>query len=123
METKIKKIRVGRRTFVKLLSAIGVTAASKISLSLKHPRRHQRRPNSGAARHKEMMHDTEKLIGIELTDAQEAMASAASIAISTLTKLCARSTFHSTRSRRLLSSARARKGTLRTAHEVSLRQG
>ena len=75
METKIKKIRVGRRTFVKLLSAIGVTAASKISSVAQTPAPSPSPSPSPAPRvTKEMMHDTEKLIGIELTDAQEAMA-------------------------------------------------
>ena len=71
MATKIKKIRVGRRTFVKLLSALGVTAASKIASVAQTP---SPSPTPTPRVTKEMMHDTEKLIGIELTDAQEAMA-------------------------------------------------
>ena len=71
MENKIRKIRVGRRSFVKLLSALGVTAASKVVSVAQTP---SPSPTPTPRVTKEMMHDTEKLIGIELTDAQEAMA-------------------------------------------------
>lgn len=75
METKIRKIRVGRRTFVKLLSALGVTAASQASAVAQTPSPTPSPSPTPAPRiTKEMMHDAEKLIGIELTDAQEAMA-------------------------------------------------
>jgi Asp-tRNA(Asn)/Glu-tRNA(Gln) amidotransferase A subunit family amidase len=66
---KIKKIRVGRRSFIKLLSALGVTAASKPDILAQAPS-----PTPAPRITKEMMHAAEKLIGIELTDAQEAMA-------------------------------------------------
>jgi Asp-tRNA(Asn)/Glu-tRNA(Gln) amidotransferase A subunit family amidase len=71
MENKIRKIRVGRRSFVKLLSALGVTAASKISSVAQTP---SPSPTPTPRVTREMMDATEKLIGIELTDAQEAMA-------------------------------------------------
>jgi Asp-tRNA(Asn)/Glu-tRNA(Gln) amidotransferase A subunit family amidase len=72
---KIKKIRVGRRTFVKLLSALGVTAASKLSTVAQTPSPSPTPSPTPAPRiTKEMMHEAEKLMGIEFTDAQEAMA-------------------------------------------------
>ena len=77
METKVKKIRVGRRTFVKLMSALGVTAASKGSPLAQTPSPSPTpvpSPTPAPRITKEMMHEAEKLIGIELTDAQEAMA-------------------------------------------------
>ena len=77
METKIRKIRVGRRTFVKLMSALGVTAASKASPLAQTPSPSPTpvpSPTPAPRITKEMMHEAEKLIGIELTDAQEAMA-------------------------------------------------
>ena len=71
METKIKKIRVGRRTFVKLLSALGVTVASNASPLAQAP---SPSPTPAPRITKEILNEAEKLIGIELTDAQEAMA-------------------------------------------------
>src|SRR5215204_2308234 len=78
---KTRTSKVGRRTFVKLLPALGATglAVSKLPLEalaqtpsptpLPAPA-----PTPAPRITKEMMHQAEKLIGIELTDAQEAMA-------------------------------------------------
>ena len=73
---KIRKIRVGRRSFIKLLSALGLATASKsISAQTATPSPTPSPSPTPALRiTKEMMHDAEKLIGIELNDAQEAMA-------------------------------------------------
>src|SRR5215212_3111997 len=80
-KTRASKMKVGRRTFVKLLPALGATglAVSKLPLEalaqtpsptpLPSPS-----PTPAPRITKEMMHQAEKLIGIELTDAQEAMA-------------------------------------------------
>jgi len=80
-KTRASKRKVGRRTFVKLLPALGATglAVSKLPLEalaqtpsptpLPSPS-----PTPAPRITKEMMHQAEKLIGIELTDAQEAMA-------------------------------------------------
>ncbi|HEU4434162.1 MAG TPA: amidase, partial [Pyrinomonadaceae bacterium] len=74
----MNKIRVGRRSFIKLLSALGVASASK-SISGQTPTPSPSpaaspSPTPAPRITKEMMHEAEKLIGIELTDAQEAMA-------------------------------------------------
>ena len=78
-----EKARVGRRTFVKLLPALGAAgfAASKLPLDtlaqtptptpVPSP---SPSPTPAPRITKEMMHQAEKLIGIELNDAQEAMA-------------------------------------------------
>ncbi len=75
---KIKKIRVGRRSFIKLLSALGIATASKnvpAQTATPSPAPSPVPSPTPAPRiTKEMMHEAEKLIGIELTDAQEAMA-------------------------------------------------
>jgi Asp-tRNA(Asn)/Glu-tRNA(Gln) amidotransferase A subunit family amidase len=78
---KMKKSRtnVGRRNFVKLLPALGVTGvvASKLPLdTLAQTATPSPSPSPTPAPRitKEMMRQAEKLIGIELTDAQEAMA-------------------------------------------------
>ncbi len=71
METKIKRFPVGRRSFIKLLSALGLTAASKAVGQTPSP---SPSPTPTPRVTKEMMDATEKLIGVELTDAQEAMA-------------------------------------------------
>jgi Asp-tRNA(Asn)/Glu-tRNA(Gln) amidotransferase A subunit family amidase len=73
---KIKKIRVGRRSFIKLLSALGIATASKsVPAQTATPSPAPSPSPTPAPRiTKEMMHEAEKLIGIELTDAQEAMA-------------------------------------------------
>ena len=72
---KIRKIRVGRRSFIKLLSALGIATASKPDLLAQAPSPSPTPAPAPAPRiTKEMMHEAEKLIGIELTDAQEAMA-------------------------------------------------
>src|SRR6185369_4359815 len=75
------KTNVDRRNFVKLLPAIGVAgvAASKLPLQAlaqtPSPTPSPSPSPTPAPRiTKEMMHQAEKLIGIELTDAQEAMA-------------------------------------------------
>ena len=68
---KIKKIRVGRRSFIKLLSALGIATASKPDIFAQAP---TPSPTPAPRITKEMMREAEKLIGIELTDAQEAMA-------------------------------------------------
>lgn len=70
---KTKKSRVGRRSFMKLLSALGVATVSKIPADVvgQTP---SPSPTPAPRITKEMMHEAEKLIGIEFTDAQEAMA-------------------------------------------------
>ncbi|HEX5966254.1 MAG TPA: amidase [Pyrinomonadaceae bacterium] len=74
----IKKLRVGRRSFIKLLSALGVASASKSvpgqTASPSPTPSPVPSPTPAPRITKEMMHEAEKLIGIELTDAQEAMA-------------------------------------------------
>jgi Asp-tRNA(Asn)/Glu-tRNA(Gln) amidotransferase A subunit family amidase len=66
---------VDRRTFVKMLPAVGVAglAAPRIDIALAQPVQ-QQSAQPGQRVTKEMMHAAEQLIGIELTDAQEAMA-------------------------------------------------
>ncbi|HEX2268201.1 MAG TPA: amidase [Pyrinomonadaceae bacterium] len=68
---KFRKIRVGRRRFIKLLSALSMATASKVPIDVfaQTPS-----PTPAPRITKEMMHEAEKLIGIEFTDAQEAMA-------------------------------------------------
>ncbi len=66
----IRKIRVGRRSFIKLLSALGVATASKNVLA----QAPTPSPTPSPRITKEMLHEAEKLIGIEFNDAQEAMA-------------------------------------------------
>jgi len=80
---RVSKANVGRRNFVKMLPALGAAglAASKLSLDalaqtpsptpLPSP---SPSPTPAPRITKEMMRQAEKLIGIELTDAQEAMA-------------------------------------------------
>src|SRR4026207_1481360 len=72
----IKKIRVGRRSFIKLLSALGLATPSKSIPAQTQPPPPSPSPSPTPTPRitKEMMHQAEKLIGIELTDAQEAMA-------------------------------------------------
>lgn len=80
-KTPTKKPNVDRRNFVKLLPALGAAglAATKLPLDVlaqtptptPSP---SPSPTPPLRVTKEMMHATEKLIGIELTDAQEAMA-------------------------------------------------
>src|ERR1041384_3418618 len=74
-----EKTRVGRRNFVKLLPALGAASliASKLPLeALAQTPSPTPSPSPTPAPRitKEMMHQAEKLIGIEFTDAQEAMA-------------------------------------------------
>ena len=74
-----EKTRVGRRNFVKLLPALGAASlvASKLPLeALAQTPSPTPSPSPTPAPRitKEMMHQAEKLIGIELNDAQEAMA-------------------------------------------------
>src|SRR5689334_24437557 len=73
------KNKTNRRSFVKLLSSIGAAgiAATKLPLNVlgQTPSPTPSPSPTPAPRiTKEMMHQAEKLIGIELTDAQEAMA-------------------------------------------------
>ena len=84
-KTKETKTSVDRRTFVEVLPALGAAglAASKLPLDalaqtpsptptpVPSP---SPSPTPAPRITKEMMHQAEKLIGIELTDAQEAMA-------------------------------------------------
>lgn len=72
----MKKIRVGRRSFIKLLSALGIATASKSIPAQTATPAPAPSPSPAPAPRitKEMLRDAEKLIGIELTDAQEAMA-------------------------------------------------
>jgi Asp-tRNA(Asn)/Glu-tRNA(Gln) amidotransferase A subunit family amidase len=85
MKNKTKKNRtnVGRRKFVKLLPALGVTGVVAAKLPLEALAQTATptpvpspspSPTPAPRITKEMMHQAEKLIGIELTDAQEAMA-------------------------------------------------
>jgi len=83
MKQKTAKTNVGRRNFVKLLPAVGAAGvvAAKMPLEalaqtpsptpLPSP---SPSPTPAPRITKEMMHQAEKLMGIELTDAQEAMA-------------------------------------------------
>jgi hypothetical protein len=74
---------VDRRSFVKLLPALGaaglaashlpLTTAAQTPTPTHYPRRHLLQHLCRASP-KDMMHQTEQLIGIELTDAQETMA-------------------------------------------------
>src|SRR5713226_8379607 len=66
---------VDRRTFVKMLPAVGVAglAAPRIDIALAEAVQQQPAPPPQRVT-KEMMRAAEQLIGIELTDAQEAMA-------------------------------------------------
>jgi Asp-tRNA(Asn)/Glu-tRNA(Gln) amidotransferase A subunit family amidase len=83
-KTRKTKSNVDRRTFVKLLPALGVAGvtASKLPLEAlaQTPTPAPPTPTPSPSPTptprvtKEMMHQAEKLIGIELTDAQEAMA-------------------------------------------------
>src|SRR5215203_4460075 len=83
MKNKPNKPRKGvnRRTFVKLLPALGATGliAAKVPLralaqTASPTPSPSPSPTPAPRITKEMMHQAEKLIGIELTDAQEAMA-------------------------------------------------
>jgi Asp-tRNA(Asn)/Glu-tRNA(Gln) amidotransferase A subunit family amidase len=71
---KIRKIRVGRRSFIRLLSALGVATASKNISGQTATPSPSPSPTPAPRVTKEMMRGAEKLMGIELTDAQEAMA-------------------------------------------------
>ena len=82
-KTQKSKANVGRRNFVKLLPALGAAglAASRLPLdALAQTAAPAATPSPSPSPTpapritKEMMHQAEKLIGIELTDAQEAMA-------------------------------------------------
>jgi Asp-tRNA(Asn)/Glu-tRNA(Gln) amidotransferase A subunit family amidase len=78
-KTRTTKANVSRRSFVKLLPVLGATGlvASKLPLdTLAQTASPTPSPSPTPAPRitKEMMHQAEKLIGIELTDAQEAMA-------------------------------------------------
>src|SRR5919106_6860696 len=74
-KTKKRRTNVGRRNFVKLLPAFGVTGvvASKLPLEAL-AQTPSPSPTPAPRITKEMMRQAEKLIGIELTDAPEAMA-------------------------------------------------
>ncbi|HEU4834762.1 MAG TPA: amidase [Pyrinomonadaceae bacterium] len=71
----MKKNKTSRRSFVKLLPALGAAgvAATKLPLDVL-AQTPSPSPTPAPRITKEMMHQAEKLIGIELTDAQEAMA-------------------------------------------------
>jgi Asp-tRNA(Asn)/Glu-tRNA(Gln) amidotransferase A subunit family amidase len=82
-KNKTSKTRTSRRTFVKLLPALGAAGLTVYKLPLDALAQTPSptpvpspspSPTPAARITKEMMHDAEKLIGIELTDAQEAMA-------------------------------------------------
>src|SRR5215813_4762755 len=69
---KPRKTNVNRRTFVKLLGATGLAATNlPLNALAQTP---SPSPTPPLRITQEMMHSAEKLIGIELTDAQEAMA-------------------------------------------------
>src|SRR5688500_20177014 len=72
---KLKRIRVGRRSFIKLMSALGIATATpgRILAQTATP---SPAPTPAPAPRitKEMMREAEKLIGIERTDARGAMA-------------------------------------------------
>src|SRR6185369_15256494 len=69
---------VDRRTFVKLLPAVGVAGIAATHVEAKPPAapepQQQQQPQTSQRVTREMLHAAEQLIGIELTDAQEAMA-------------------------------------------------
>src|SRR5215210_5421775 len=81
----MKKTKTTRRTFVKLLPALGAAGLTATKLPLDALAQTPSptpspapapspSPTPASRITKEMMHQAEKLIGIELTDAQEAMA-------------------------------------------------
>ncbi|HVI71621.1 MAG TPA: amidase, partial [Pyrinomonadaceae bacterium] len=82
-KNKTQKTKVGRRNFVKLLPALGAAGVVAAKMPLKVLAQTATptpvpspspSPTPALRIMKEMMHQAEKLIGIELTDAQEAMA-------------------------------------------------
>jgi Asp-tRNA(Asn)/Glu-tRNA(Gln) amidotransferase A subunit family amidase len=78
-KTQKPKANVGRRNFVKLLPALGAAGLVASNLPLEALAQTSSpspspSPTPGPRITKEMMRQAEKLIGIELTDAQEAMA-------------------------------------------------
>ena len=71
-----KKASMNRRSFVKLLPAIGAAGLTKPSLGLEAAAPLQQAPQQQQVQRvtREMMHAAEQLIGLEMTEAQEAMA-------------------------------------------------
>src|SRR4029079_3263786 len=83
MKQKTAKTNVGRRNFVKLLPAVGAAGVVAAKMPLEALAQTPSptpvpspspSPTPALRITKEMMHQAEKLMGIELTDAQEAMA-------------------------------------------------
>ena len=76
--TAKKSTKINRRSFVKLLPAAGVAGAAMTNLDATPgaaiANGQQAQPQTPQKVTKEMLRATEQLIGIELTDAQEAMA-------------------------------------------------
>ena len=68
---KKKPVKLNRRSFVKALPAAG---AAGLTLVSSEPLAQQPQPQAPNKITKEMLHTAEQIIGIELTDAQEAMA-------------------------------------------------
>jgi Asp-tRNA(Asn)/Glu-tRNA(Gln) amidotransferase A subunit family amidase len=76
--TAEKSAKINRRSFVKLLPAAGIAGAAMTNLDAQPgvaiANAQQAQPQTPQKVTKEMLHAAEQLIGIELTDAQEAMA-------------------------------------------------
>ena len=86
-KTKKPKANASRRNFVKLLPAMGAAgllAPKSLSQTPVPSQTPIPSPTPAPRITKEMMHQAEKLIGIELTDAQEAMAGSVSSGMSVL---------------------------------------
>src|SRR5262249_42269437 len=65
---------VNRRTFVKMLPAVGIAGVAASHHDVSAAALQQQQAQTPQRVTKEMLHAAEQLIGIELTDAQEAMA-------------------------------------------------
>ena len=76
--TAEKSAKINRRAFVKLLPAAGVAGATMANLDAPHgasiANAQQAQPQTAQKVSKEALHAAEQLIGVDLTDAQEAMA-------------------------------------------------
>ncbi len=75
-ETWSSNMELDRRTFVKMLPAAGVAglAAAHLDVSLAQAGQQPQRAQPEQHVTKEMLHDAEQLIGVEMNDAQETMA-------------------------------------------------
>ncbi len=77
VSSKSRQAKLDRREFVKILPALGIaslTTSATLGSSVEAESQQQPPPPQAQRITKEMLHTAEQLIGIELTDAQEAMA-------------------------------------------------